>query len=124
MEERMEEKFENLKGKIFRRIDGLEYNSERVKFFCEDDSDYELFHTQDCCETVTVDEIEGDVEYILGSEILLAEEVSTDDPHAVESGTWTFYKLATLRGYVTIKWYGSSNGYYSEEVYFSKVVRG
>lgn len=51
----------------------------------------------------------------------MAEEASEIDENASESGTWTFYKLATCKGYVTLRWYGESNGYYSEEVDFRKI---
>lgn len=115
--------FEDLKGKMLARISGLEEGSENVEFLCWDDSRFKMYHSQSCCEQVSVEDVTGDIEDILGSAILLAEEVtSKDNPKEnSDSHTWTFYKLSTIKGSVTIRWYGSSNGYYSETVNFEEI---
>ena len=76
-------------------------------------------HSQDCCESVDINDIVGDLQDLVGSPLLVAEEVSgatePDEEH-YESYTYTFYKFATRKGYVDVRWLGESNGYYSEGV--------
>ena len=75
------------------------------------------------------------MEDIVDSPILLAEEVCSDadnkfaedwfkDPdHYEDSTTWVFYKLSTIKGSVTMRWLGESNGYYGERAYFEEITK-
>lgn len=98
---------------------------------------FRMLHHQDCCESVSIEDIEGDLEDLIGLPLQLAEEVSDKEqavldlltgkpkspPDADSSETWTYYRLATTKGWVVIRWFGSSNGYYSESVDFERVPK-
>ena len=117
-----------LLGKTLTRIN---VTNDEIYFICCDGSEYIMYHDQGCCESVLIEDICGEIEWLLNEPILLAEERSnSDDPPVInddypeypdESYTWTFYELATIKGAVTIRWYGTSNGYYSESVSFKQV---
>jgi hypothetical protein len=108
---------EDLVGKTFIKIEQI--GNEEIYFYTDDGCKYLMNHYQDCCECVYIEDIVGNLEDLVGTPIIMAEEISEIDNEASESGTWTFYKFATTKGYVTIRWYGSSNGYYSESVSFA-----
>ena len=113
-------KVDVLKGKTLSSIKADDYE---IVFETTDGERYRMYHEQDCCESVRVEDIVGDLEDLVGSELLIAEEVDGESPadfEAYESYTWTFYKFATRKGYVDIRWLGQSNGYYSESVSFIK----
>lgn len=117
-------KIEDLEGRILVKIENVE-NHELIFTFDNGDK-YKLYHQQDCCEAVTIEDIIGDLDNLIGCPLLMADESSNrDDPptnkdYGADSFTWTFYRFATKNGYVTVRWYGESNGYYSESVDFEK----
>jgi len=112
-------------GKIFISIN---VRDEFIDFLTDKKEKYQMYHEQDCCETVYVDDICGNIVDLLESPILKAEERTSNDnrkegqEYYEDSFTWTFYEIATIKGSVTIKWYGESNGYYSEEVSIAKLT--
>lgn len=91
---------------------------EEIVFITEKGKRYLMFHEQECCECVSIVDICGELQSLIGEPITMAEEVTEDYSDEWDSVTWTFYKLATVNGYVTIRWNGSSNGYYSTTVDF------
>lgn len=113
---------ESLKGKVLEEIVSTD---REITFRTVDGETYKMYHEQDCCESVYIESIVGDLEDLLFEPILRAEKTDNlfdmiknadKEEDGDESHTWTFYKLATRKGYVDIRWYGSSNGYYSEGV--------
>ena len=92
---------------------------EELQFTLNNGQKVIMYHDQDCCESVTIEDIVGNLDDLIGSPLTMAEVETSEEDYSdigADSCTWTFYKLATNKGYVTIRWYGESNGWYSEEV--------
>ena len=104
------------------KVEGIKPNSKEVIFYCKDGAVIELWHDQECCEDVYLegadsydnhDDIYTDCNWC---EVSLVTNKDTNDDWG--SVTWSFYHLKTNNGMDTIRFYGSSNGYYSETVEF------
>lgn len=111
-------KISDMLGVVFTKV---ENNGYELRFEC-DDGVFVFEHDQSCCESVNIESVVGDLQDLVGEPLLLAEESSGETPadhnfaYEPESYTWTFYKFATRKGYVDVRWLGTSNGYYSESV--------
>ena len=107
-------------GKTFVQVSGSVGDGE-MTFVTAQGERFMFAHSQDCCERVDINDIVGDLQDLMDSPMLLAEEVQGETPVDFDEGdhesvTWTFYKFATRKGYVDVRWLGESNGYYSEDV--------
>lgn len=109
--------FEEIKGKVLVAWKG-EKGGEELELIFDDGERFVLCHYQDCCEQVWLEDIIGDLDDLIGQEILLAEERTENrrDDKWSDSTTFTFYELRCRKASVTLRWVGESNGYYSEEV--------
>lgn len=79
-----------------------------------------MWHKQDCCEYVYLEDVTGNPQDLVGGEVVVCEvryEDASDDEDSSgwSSGDsdWSFLEIRTTKGDCTFRWYGSSNGYYS-----------
>lgn len=105
----------------------VDHVRDEITFATQCGRTFRMDHCQDCCESVVINDIEGDLNDLTGSPLVVSEEVSSDgeppQDGCDDSWTWTFYRLATVKGFVVIRWFGTSNGYYSESVDFNEIGR-
>jgi hypothetical protein len=125
----MIETWSEIVGLTFTQIDGAEKGRDVILFVASDGRKLKMFHSQQCCESVTVEDVIGDVADLIGWPILAASEEFSGVEKASngrstfygESFTWSFYRASTIKGTLVIRWYGSSNGYYSERVELEQI---
>lgn len=106
-----------LEGKILKEIKKIE--DKQLNFYCEDGKVYRMYHEQECCEAVWLEDICGDLDDLIDSKIISAKEETQHSPKKTDEynccSSWTFYILRTMKGTVTLRWYGTSNGCYSQK---------
>ena len=99
-------------------------NEDGAVIFDTDQGTYKMYHEQNWCEQVYLEDTQGDMEFLQDADIITAYEesgeTSSDDTDDYENG-WTFYRIQTNKGIVVFRWCGSSNGCYSIDVDFVKL---
>lgn len=114
-----------LKDLLGKTMTSVENKGDELVFTTTEGKSFKLYHSQDCCEDVRIESVVGDLADLVGEPLLVAEESSGETPadykfrYEPKSYTWTFYKFATRKGYVDVRWLGESNGFYSESVNFA-----
>lgn len=103
----------NMVGARVLSIEGAEVESETI-VIVTDRGTLTLEHDQDCCERVAVEEVHGDPADLVGHVLTVAED--SEEDHSPGDGDlvrWTFYRFCTAGGDLTLRWCGTSNGWYS-----------
>jgi hypothetical protein len=92
--------------------------NDKVIFIFANGCFFTIAHEQEVTEDVTLVDMNGDLDDFIFYPLLLCETRTSNVPEEQltrdSSETWTFHTLRCLGGSLDLRWFGSSNGYYSE----------
>lgn len=113
---------EMLVGKKIKNVTPFRKYLDEIVFETECGEKYRMYHDQDCCENVSVEDICGDIEDLIGETILKAYSSTREgEDYEDEVEKWTFYHIVTNKTSITIRWYGSTDSCYSIDVEFERM---
>lgn len=95
---------------------GLYKGSTEAVFICK--NGYAIKMLNRAYSRVEIENIDTDYDIFSDTDFCEIYESTNKGNTDFGSCTWTFYNIKTNKGYASIRWYGSSNGYYSEKVDF------
>ena len=106
-------------GQTITEIIGGE-DSESITFELANGEKFIMEHHQACCESVSINAVNGDLRGLIGHVVEEADYATEELTEDCESGTKTVFTIRTPEQTVQITWHGYSNGYYGEGVSFYK----
>ena len=124
---------QELAGKKIVAIDIVDGDSKdnEIRIEIEGGRVFRFYHSQDCCECVTIEpsqDGDGSLLSLVGKEIrevsMEAIESGAPPPKYPESWTRTTITFRTDSETVISRWIGESNGYYSEDVDLEEIFKG
>ena len=108
---------------VIKSVTGLEEESDVVVLSFEDGATITMQHHQDCCEMVYLEDFEvSGVSDDMSGATLHSWHVDSSsirpskDAKSEDCDEWTFYNVRTSKGSLWMRWFGTSNGYYSTDV--------
>lgn len=106
--------FENINELLGETLINIERRDNEIIFDLENGKRYLMYHAQNCCEDVYIEDIAGNLNDLVGNTLLVAE-TATKEGESGES-LFTFYKFRTIKGDVTVRWYGTTDSVYALSV--------
>ncbi|MDL2250486.1 hypothetical protein LJC51_07535 [Lachnospiraceae bacterium OttesenSCG-928-J05] len=94
-----------------------------LHFYLENGKHYKFFHDPVSDESALITDITGNLDDLRG-QLIIAELVDNYDEMDSYGDIfeWTFYKFATAKGYVTVRWEGHGTTWYSTSVELVEVI--
>lgn len=111
-----------LLGETVRSVKQID--KEEIRFETESGRKFVIMHSQDCCESVVIHDVSGDLQTLVGQKIVVYEGSwdndlpSSMEPGMVESFTRSIFKVNDI----VIECFGQSNGYYNESMALADVT--